>query len=376
MPGSIRITRLAGIPLGIHPLWLVVVALITWSLGADYYPARVDGIDPGIAYMLGLVSALLLFTSVVLHELGHSLVARRYGIEIQEIDLWLLGGVAVMKEGPRHPEEELRFALAGPAVSAAIAALFALVALALSSTSLVELQAVAEYQAVVNTLIVGFNLLPALPLDGGRVARALLWRRTGDKTRATVVAAGASRGFAWFFMTLAVLSLLAGVPSGLWLGLIGFFLLIAARGEASGAQVRQLFEGRSAGQLMSRPVVTVPEGITVEEAVRAYFVPYRYAAFPVVDRAGRLIGLASLERVKAVPAPERASLLVAAIADRDRDLVAGEDADVADLLERPAFVRVGRAIVTDRDGTPMGILSITDAQRAVRAATLDSTSAR
>jgi Zn-dependent protease len=372
MPGSIQIARLAGIPLGIHPLWLVVVALITWSLGADYYPARVDGIDPGVAYLLGLISALLLFTSVVLHELGHSLVARRYGIEIQEIDLWLLGGVAVMKQGPRRPEEELRFALAGPAVSVVIAALFALAALALARTSLAELQALAEYQAVVNALIAGFNLIPALPMDGGRVARALLWRRTGDMARATAVAAGATRAFAWFFITIAVLSLLAGLPGGLWLGLIGFFLLIAARGEASGAQVRQLFEGRHAGQLMSRPVVTVPEGITVEEAIRSFFVPYRYTAFPVVDLAGRAIGLASLERVKAVPASERPSLLVATIADRDRDLVVGEDADVADLLERPAFVRVGRAIVTGPDGKPAGILSITDAQRALRAATLDS----
>ena len=372
MPGSMRIARLAGIPLGIHPLWLVVVGLITWSLGANYYPARVDGIQPGAAYALGLISALLLFTSIVLHELGHSLVARRYGIEIQEIDLWLLGGVAVMKEGPRHPEEELRFALAGPAVSVVIAALFALLALALSGSSLVELQAVAEYQAVINTLIVGFNLLPALPLDGGRVARALLWLRTGDKARATIVAAAASRAFAWGFITLALLSLLLGAPSGLWLGVIGFFLLIASRAEASEAQVRQVFEGRRAGQLMSRPVVTVPGELTVEEAIRSYFVPYRYAAFPVVDRAGRVIGLVSLDRVKAAPASERPSLLVATIADRDRDLLVGEEEDVADLLERPAFARVGRAIVTGPGGEPVGILSITDVQRALRAATLAS----
>jgi Zn-dependent protease len=372
MPGSIRIARLAGIPLGFHPLWLVVVGLITWSLGADYYPARVEGIEPGAAYALGLLSALLLFTSIVLHELGHSLVARRHGIEIQEIDLWLLGGVAVMKQGPRHPEDELRFAVAGPAVSVVIAALFALLALALSGSSLVELQAVAEYQAVINALIVGFNLLPALPLDGGRVARALLWRRTGDKVRATVVAAAVSRAFAWGFITLALISFMFGSPGGLWLGVIGFFLLVAAREEARGAQVRELFEGRRAGPLMSHPVVTVPADLTLAEAVMTHFAPYRYAAFPVVDRAGRTIGLISLEQVKAVSPSERPSRLVAATADRDPDLIIGEDENVADLLERPAFVRVGRAIVTDPARQPVGILSITDVQRALRAAAVSS----
>jgi Zn-dependent protease len=313
---------------------------------------------------------MLLFASIVLHELGHSLVARRYGIEIQEIDLWLLGGVAVMKEGPDHPKEELRFALAGPAVSVVIAALFALLALVLSGSSLVEIQAVAEYQAVVNALIVGFNLLPALPLDGGRVARALLWQRTGDKARATIAAAAASGAFAWGFITLAFLSLLVGALGGLWFGLVGFFLLIASRAEARNAQVRQVFEGHRARELMSHPVVAIPGELTVEEAVRSYFVPYRYTAFPVIDHAGRVLGLLSLNRVNATPASERAALLVAAIADRDVGLVITQDDDVADLLERPAFARVGRAVVTGPRGEPVGIVSVTDARRALRAAAL------
>jgi Zn-dependent protease len=374
MPGSIRVARLSGIPIGIHPLWFLVVGLITLSLGADYYPGRIDGIEPGIAYALGFASALLLFASVVLHELGHSLVARRYGIEIQEIDLWLLGGVAVMKEGPHRPEEELRFALAGPAVSVVIASAFALLALALSGTQLHELQAVAEYQAVVNALIVGFNLLPAFPLDGGRVARALLWRRTGDKARATITAATVSRAFAWGFITLALLSLLVGAVGGLWLGIIGLFLLIASRAEASGMRVHQAFEGHRAGELMSHPVVAIPGNLTIEEAVRRYFVPYRYTAFPVVDHAGKALGLLTLDRVKAARPSERASLLVAALADHNQDLQVDEDQDVAQLLERPAFVRAGRAIVTGSRGEPNGIVSITDVQRALRAAALTEAS--
>jgi CBS domain-containing protein len=275
-----------------------------------------------------------------------------------------------MKEGARDPRDELRFALAGPAVSVAIASLFALLAVVLSGTSLVELQAVAEYQAVINVLIVGFNLLPAFPLDGGRVFRALLWRRTGDKATATAIAARTSRAFAWGFITLGFVSLLLGAPSGLWLGVIGFFLLLASGAEAGEARMRRLFEGNRAGQLMSRSVVTVPGELTVDEAVRNFFVPYRYTAFPVVGHRGEVIGLVSLGRVKAVPTSERPSLLVATIADPNPALIVGEHEDVADLLERPAFRLVGRAIVTGPDGRPVGLLSVTDVERAIRAAAL------
>ena len=144
---SVRIGRLAGIPIGVQPLWLLIVGLITWSLGAVYYPDQVAGIAPVSAYALGLLSALLLFASILLHELGHALVARRNGVEIEEIDLWLLGGVARMAGYPKTAGAELRFAIAGPAVTAVIAALFGAVAVALPGSAPAALRAVVEYQA-------------------------------------------------------------------------------------------------------------------------------------------------------------------------------------------------------------------------------------
>src|SRR5665213_580376 len=158
MPGrSIRIARIAGIPVGVSPWWLVIVALITWSLGASYFPEVVHDIAPGASYALGLASALLLFASILAHEFGHAIVARRHGIEVEEIDLWLLGGVARMSGRPKTAGDELRFALAGPAVTAVVAALFGALALALPASTPAALRAVVGYQAEINLLILGFN---------------------------------------------------------------------------------------------------------------------------------------------------------------------------------------------------------------------------
>ena len=363
--GSIRIGRLAGIPIGIQPLWLAIVALITWSLGAVYYPDQVSGIAPAAAYGLGLLSALLLFASILLHELGHAVIARRHGVAIEEIDLWLLGGVARMKGYPKTAGDELRFALAGPAVTLAIAVAFGLLATALPSSAPQALRAVVGYQAFVNTAILVFNLLPAFPLDGGRVARALIWGRSGNLTRATATAASIGRGFGYAMIGLGVFATAAGAVGGLWLALVGFFVIVAARAEEGGLRVRTAFEGREAGRLMSYPAVAIPADIGVEDAVAEYFVPYRYTAFPVLE-GERPIGVVDVAAIERLPARRRAGTAVREIAHTDPDLLVGEHEDVATLLERPAFQRVGRAVVRTERGD-VGILSITDVNRVLRA---------
>lgn len=369
---SIRVGRLAGIPIGVQPLWLAIVALITWSLGAVYYPDAVSGIAPVAAYGLGLLSALLLFASILLHELGHAVVARRHGVAIEEIDLWLLGGVARMKGYPKAAADELRFALAGPAVTLAIAAGFGALAVALPASAPAALRAVIDYQVYVNTAILAFNLLPAFPLDGGRVARALIWGHNGDLGRATATAASIGRGFGYGMIGLGVFATAAGAVGGLWLALIGFFVIVAARAEEGGLRVRTAFSGREAGRLMSFPAVTVLAALSVEAAIAEYFAPYRYTAFPVLD-GDRPIGLVDVGAVERVPGARRASTPVGEIAVVDPDLIVSEHEDVAELLGRPAFQRVGRAVVsTERGG--VGILSITDVNRVMRALELAESS--
>lgn len=364
---SFRIGRIAGIPIGISPWWLAIVALITWSLGDSYFPNEIAKVSPGVSYTLGFVSALLLFASILLHELGHALVARRYGIQVDEIELWLLGGVSKMRDEAHNPHDELRYAIAGPAVTAVVALLFGVALVALPGSSSEVVRALVEYQLIVNVLILGFNLLPAFPLDGGRVLRSILWRRSRSLERSTSTAANVGRGFGYVMIALGLLELFAGGAGGLWLAVVGFFLVAASGAQAVSARVQAAFSGVRARELMSTPVVSVPADLPLERAGEDYFVPYRYTAFPVVDPLGRFAGMIAVNRLEQVPPGERSGHSVADYADRDPGLAVGEDEDVATLLTRPAFSRVGRAAVVDGAGSPVGLLSITDIERTLRA---------
>lgn len=371
MPGrSLRIARIAGIPVGVSPWWLAILALITWSLGASYFPEVIHSISPIASYALGLASALLLFASILAHEFGHALVARRHGIEVEEIDLWLLGGVSRLRGEAHDPRDELRYALAGPLVTAVIAACFGVLALLLPVSTPAAVRALVEYQALVNGLILIFNLLPAFPLDGGRVLRSLLWRHSGEIAKSTETAASVGRSFGYLMIGLGGLELLNGAPQGLWLALVGLFVVIAAGAQATSARAHAALSGVSAGELMSAPAVSIPAHTPVAHATRAYFRPYRYTAFPVVDEEGRAIGIVSITRVEALAHQHSARRELAGIVDRDPGLLVHGQQDVADLLERPAFVRVGRAVVVDEPGRPLGVISITDVQRALRASRL------
>ena len=372
---SFKVARIAGIPVGISPWWLVIVALITWSLGAGYYPVEVNGIAPLASYGLGLASVLLLFTSILAHEFGHALVARRRGVEIEEIDLWLLGGVSRMRGQPRTPGDELAFALAGPAVTAVVAVVFAAVWLLLPRSAPSWLRALIVYEAEVNAVILAFNLIPAFPLDGGRVARALLWRRSGDISRATERAAGLGRVFGYLMIAFGLVLTFEGAFGGLWIALIGMFVVAAANVERLQQEVLTAFTGILARDLMSHPAVSISEDAPLVEA-QEQFARYRYTAFPVIDREGRAVGVLSSERLKRAPQSRWQVATVGELADRDPALLVGEQEDVAHLLGEPAFARVGRAAVIDSAGRPVGVVSITDVQRSVRARHLGDRTSR
>lgn len=375
MPGrSFKVAKIAGIPVAISPWWFAIVALITWSLGAGYYPNVVSGITPLASYGLGLASALLLFASILAHEFGHAIIARRRGVVIEEIDLWLLGGVAKMSGQPDQPRDELDFALAGPTVTAFIAAGFGAIALLLPHSAPAALRALVAYQAEINLLILGFNLIPAFPLDGGRVLRALLWMRSGNVNQATNTAAGIGRVFGWVLIAFGVLIAFSGYLEGLWLALIGMFLTAASGAERMQEEIVHAFSGVRAEQLMSSPVVSIPANLTLAQAADRYFTRYRYTAFPVVDSGGRATGLIAINQLERVRHSELGETLVGDVADHDPALILERRDDVAHLLEIPGFARVGRATVVDDAHRPVGIVSITDVQREIRAARLRDSS--
>lgn len=374
-PGTLQIGRLAGIPIAIHPLWFAIVALFTVALGADYYPSAVPGIEPSAAYALGLATVLALFASVVAHELGHALVARRDGVEIEEIELWPLGGVARMRTMPGTPVAELRMALAGPAVSVGLALTLIGIALAVPRDGALALREALAYLGLLNGVLAIFNMVPALPLDGGRVAHAIIWWRGGDRDRATLYSSVAGRAFGWFFVTIGVASWLSGTAPGPWLAVIGIFVLVAASAEQRSAIVHQAFGGVSADQLMSKNPAVISEVATVMEAVNR-LARERHTAMPVVDRDRRAVGVVSVADLARVAVDQRDRMVVSAVMQSNPELFVAPKADVAELLEAPAFVEVGRAVVTDGCGRPDGILSITDVERALRGLSLIGPGAR
>lgn len=316
----IRLTRLFGIPIGVQPAWLLIVALIAWSLGAGYYPEEVPGISGIAAYGLGLASALLLFAGVLLHELGHALVARRRGVEIEEIDLWLLGGVARMSGQPTRAVDELAFAAAGPLVTLVLAMLFGAVAVALPSSWPNAVQALLDYLFFVNAAILGLNLLPAFPLDGGRIARALIWSYDGDLRKATVTAARLGRAIGWALVALGILGTAVGYVGGLWFAIIGVFIIWAARAEEQETRLRADLSGRRAGSL-------------------------------------------------ATPIPGGPLEIESHLKDLDPELLVDEDIDLSELIERPAFRHTRRAVVRRNDGS-IGMVSLEDVEELARAVEL------
>lgn len=365
MPGrSYRIARIAGIPVGVSPMWLVIVAVLTAGLGASYYPSRISGIAPAYAYALGLLSALLLFASILAHEFGHALVARRHGMTVQEIDLWLLGGVAQMRGRPRQPQDELRYAAAGPLVTLVISLLFVALALALPGSAPGTVRALVDYEAYINVMILGFNLLPAFPLDGGRVVRALLWRARGDLLRATETAAAIGSAFGWVLAMLGVFLLFAGDVGGLWLTMIGGFMVLASGAERVHEEQVQAVSGLSVGALMSSPPIVLRSEWTLADAVHQ-LEHHPHDAFPVIGHDGRAIGLLTTAELEQAIHGGYATL-VRELTDSDPELLVQPTLDAGVLLDNFAFLRHHHAVVINRDGRPIGIVSDGDILRAIR----------
>jgi CBS domain-containing protein len=268
---------------------------------------------------------------------------------------------------PRAPGDELRFALAGPAVTLAILVVLALVRLAAGDALADWLRAFLDYQIYVNAGVLVFNLLPAFPLDGGRVVRSSLWHRLGDRQRATEIAARGGKAFGWAMVVLGLVAFASGVVNGLWLSIVGGFLIVAAGAEAQGMALRRSFGGRPVTELMSAPPVSLPASETLDEAVRSGFVRHLFSAFPVVDDAGRATGVLTMNAVRDVPPDARRRVTVGEAAVTDQSLLVEPATGIADLLQQPPFLRVGRAVVVDGERHPLGVLSVTDVQRRLRA---------
>jgi Zn-dependent protease len=364
MNGNLTLGRLGGVQIRIHWSWLVVFALIVWSLAETVFPSQNPELSDSVHLAMAVAAALLFFASVLLHELGHAWQARRDGLEIDGITLWLFGGVAQFKGAFPNPGAEFRIAVAGPLVTVVLSGGFALLALA-GLPSAVD--GVAAWLGYINLTLLVFNLIPALPLDGGRVLRSALWRTRGDLGWATRVAADVGRGFGYLFIALGVLMFIVeGSFSGAWLAFIGWFLLQAATAEARYVATEQALAGLHVRDLMVRNPVVVDPDITVGRFMDEVASSRRFTTYPVVDRGGRPIGLLASSSVAAVPRSEWDTLRVrdTMIALDQVPLLAESTSAVdalADLSSRPGQ---NRGLVVN-NGDLDGLLSITDLARAL-----------
>ncbi len=374
MTDSIHLGRIAGIRVGAHWSLLVVFALITWSLASGQLPLEVPG-QPAAAYWtVAAITAVLFFASLLAHEMGHALLARALGIEIDGITLWLFGGVSRLRSEATGPGAELRIAVIGPAVSLGLAVVFGAVAVALRSAGAPALVvAAAGWLGLVNATLGVFNLVPAFPLDGGRVLRALLWQRSGQLRSATVAAARAGTVVAYLMIGLGIVSFFAGnVLNGVWLAFLGWFLLAAARAEAEGTVARDALAGLRVADVMTPDPFTVPGYITVDDLVQRHLLTQRHSSYPITDLDGRPQGLVTLDVLRRVPPDRRATTRLTDVAHPLSDVVASSPTEpLSDLARRLGSGPGARALVFD-GGRLVGIVSPTDIARALAIADLRS----
>ncbi|HVC42835.1 MAG TPA: site-2 protease family protein [Candidatus Saccharimonadales bacterium] len=365
--GGVPIARIAGIRISADWSVLLIGALLAWGV-AGIVPGQAPGTSLWLAWIVGLIAAALLIGSMVAHELGHALLARRRGIAVDGIRLWLFGGIAQINGDQMTGRTEMLVAAVGPAITLVLAGAFFG-----SSWLLVQIGApplvlvVTEWLAAVNLALLLFNLIPAFPLDGGRILRGFLWTRSKNRTTATVAAARAGRFFALIVIGLGVLDLFFLDPvGGVWLMLIGWFLDSAARGEATGEQARHALEGVLVGDVMSKNPVIVPSWITVELLVDQYVMGHEFTSFPTHAIDGRIDGLVTMRGIKQVPPQQRGNRRAVDIAiPVDRVPIARPDEPVTDLLKRMGPASDGRAMVYE-GGTLVGIVSPSDIARLLQ----------
>ncbi len=300
MPGSLRIARIADIDIEANISWLIVLVLLTWSLAVDWFPAIVAGQPAATYWVLGFIAALLLFVSVLVHELAHSLVAKARGLPVKSITLFIFGGVSNLEQEPQRPGVEFQMAVVGPLTSLILGGIALVLGGAIGRAAPLA-AAVLGYLGIANLLLGVFNLIPGFPLDGGRVLRAILWKASGNLQRATQWASRVGQVVAYLFILFGIWQFFSGnIVSGLWIGFIGWFLLQAAQAANSQVMLDSVFKGVIIGQLMSPPPVTVSANLSLQELVDNYILPHGLRSIPVV-RGDQLVGLITLADIRKAP---------------------------------------------------------------------------
>jgi Zn-dependent protease/CBS domain-containing protein len=369
MNENLSLGRIAGIHVGLNWSLLVIAALIAWSLATGILPSAAPGQTAGAYWIAGVVSAVVYLVSLLAHELAHSIVAMRRGVRVEGITLWLFGGVSRFSSQTSSPGAQALITFVGPLTSLLLGVGFFLLSVAIGGGTHPSLvSATLSWLGYINILLGVFNLLPAFPLDGGRLLQSLIWVRTGDRLRATNIAARIGMGFAFLFIGYGLLTFFAAgsLFGGVWLVFLGWFLLSAARAEETGNLVRQALSGISVSEVMTPNPVQAPDDISVEEALHGYVLTSRHSTFPTHDAGGVVSGLLTLAAIKNVAPNARATTLIKQIScPLDRVSTVRPADPAANLLSASDGCGDGRTLVVD-NGRLAGIISPSDISRLVQ----------
>ncbi len=378
---TITLFHVRGIKIEVDWSWFLVLFLVIFWLSDFYGEILGESSSSTTPFLLAVASAVGFFGSIVLHELGHAFVAMRNGIGITSIQLWIFGGMAKMDRESDGPGTEFKVAIAGPVVTLAIVVLLTGIGLAAAGpdefwqAALVEsdvgisgVLAMVAWLATINFLVLVFNLLPAFPMDGGRVVRAIAWRRTGDRTAATRFAAKLGRVFGYLFVGVGLLMIFNGlIFGGIWLAIIGFVINGSARAASLQTALTEPIEGVRVSDVMDREPVAIPGELSVERALDEYFLRYRWPWFPVVGDAHRFLGLVLRDRADEVPEVSRSTALITDLLESGDGLYqVRDDAPLDTLLGNQNLRRFGALMAVDADGRLSGVITIEQVGRALR----------
>lgn len=364
MTSTVRLGRIAGVAVGVHWSVLAIVVLVVAGLSA-HFPRIVPGYLWGAYLLAAVVAAVLFVLSLLAHEMAHAIVAQRNGVEVDGITLWLLGGVARLRGEAPTPGADFRISVIGPVTSLVVAGVFGVAAWLAELADLNGLVvAVPSYLATINVVLAVFNSIPAAPLDGGRILRAAVWAWRGDRLTATLVAAGAGRIFGLSLIALGLLLAIGGTGGGLWWMLLGLFIVTMASAEEHHARTSTALAGVKVRDVMAENPETADGDSTITEFLRDIALLRRHSAFPLLDHAGQLQGLVTLNRIRAVLPERRATTLLREVAcPPDQIPRAQPDEPLSALLSRLRGCADGRALVFG-NGDLVGIVSPSDISRA------------
>jgi Zn-dependent protease/predicted transcriptional regulator len=353
---SFRVARLFGIDIEIHPSWFLILAFVAYTLSEGFFPDGYEDWSTGVYWAVGITSALLLFLTVLIHELAHALVAKRRGLDVPRITLFIFGGVSHLGRQPSSAGEEFQIAAAGPATSLVIAIATGLGALLFRGAN-EQAEAILFYLAFVNAALAVFNILPGFPLDGGRVLRSIAWKKTGSFRRATRVASGVGEIFGYGLLAVGFFLLLGGLLfDGLWLMFIGWFLLGAARGEAANLQLEGVLRGLTARDVMRADFPSVVPGAPLQSIVDDVMVGQGERAVMVAN-GGAVLGILTVTDVRAIPRDEwRATPAQAAMTPRDRIVTVIAATPAVEVLVLIGEKRLNQIPVLD-DGRMIGMIT-------------------